>query len=48
MRIVHILADGTELSSLDGFVVERDKNTEVYESLIKSIERETEPRNKIM
>lgn len=41
MRIVHVLADGRELDSLDGFVVERDKNEELYETIVKEIEKES-------
>ena len=44
MRIIHILADGKELETLDGFVVEREKNQGVYASLINQIERETNTR----
>lgn len=45
MKIIHILADGTELSNIDGFVIEREKNKGVYESLVNAIERETTPQN---
>lgn len=40
MRVIHVLADGRELESLDGFVVEHEKNAEIYESIIKEIEKE--------
>lgn len=31
-RIIHILADGTVLDSLEGFVIKYEKNKEFYES----------------
>ncbi len=40
MRIIHVLADGRELESLEGFVVEQEKNAELYEAIIKEIEKE--------
>lgn len=42
MRIIHVLADGRELESLEGFVVEQKKNAELYEAIIKEVEKENE------
>lgn len=47
MRVIHVLADGTELDSIEGFVIERDKNSEIYESLIKEIEKDNKEKKAV-
>ena len=39
MRIIHVMADGTERASLEGFVVTAEQNEKVYDELKQILRR---------